>query len=67
MILVLVEKFGDEVYEVLERDPVDVLFLYVQDNWNDAPPKEQKRIAEIIAKHSNKPLPNDTETRTSKI
>jgi len=59
IILVLVEKFGDEVYEILERSPIDTLFIYVQDNWSDAPLKEQKRIAEIIQKYSGTPLPND--------
>lgn len=59
VVLTLVEKYGDEVYEILKRDPIDVLFVYVQDNWEEAPQKEKKHIAEIISKYSGKPIPNE--------
>lgn len=65
IILVLVEKIGDQIYIVLEREPIDTLFVYVQDNWENAPEKEKKKIAEIISKYSNIPVPNETNKNSS--
>lgn len=60
-------KLGFEIYDVLEKDRPNILYLYVLRNWQNAPQKIQKQLAEIIAKYSSEAIPDEIkETSTTK-
>jgi transcriptional regulator with XRE-family HTH domain len=61
----LSELLGLEIYDELNLDRPDVIKNYVNENWNDAPLEERKRIAKIIEKYSSKPIPNGTESKST--
>jgi hypothetical protein len=66
-ILVLAEKLGNQVYEVLNVDPIDPLRIYVLRNWKKAPQKVKVELAKTISKHTTEPLPDEaTENSSSK-
>jgi transcriptional regulator with XRE-family HTH domain len=59
----LIELLGEDICDELEIPRPDVLYGYVSENWNEAPIEERKRIAKIIEKYSNKPIPNGKEAK----
>jgi len=59
----LSELLGLEIYDELNLERPDIIQNYVNENWNDAPVEEKKRIAKIIEKYSKKPIPNGTEAK----
>ena len=59
----LTELLGYEIYDELEIPRPDALYEYVNENWKNAPLEERIKVAKIIRKYSNKPLPNETETK----
>lgn len=61
----LAELLGEEVYEELEIDKPDNLYEYVKGNWKETSKEDKKKIAQIIQKATNKPIPNETERKTS--
>lgn len=61
----LIELLGDEICNELEISKPDNLYKYVSDNWNGTPIEERKRIAKIIEKYSNKPIPNGSKTKST--
>ena len=52
--------FGLGIYEILDLPKPDPLYAYTERNWNNLPEKEQKRIAEIVAKYTIEPIPDET-------
>jgi transcriptional regulator with XRE-family HTH domain len=65
-IIKIAEKLGFEIYDVLDMERPNPLHFYVDRNWHKLPPQEQRKIAELISKHTNEPLP-EPETKPSKI
>ena len=60
-LLVLEEKLGKEIYEILDIPRPNPLYQYVATHWKNLPAEEQERVSKIISKYTNDPLPNDTE------
>lgn len=58
-ILVLAEKLGNQVYKILNVRPINPLRIYAIRNWEKAPKKVQKELAETISKYSNEPIPDE--------
>jgi hypothetical protein len=58
-ILVLASKLGQEIYQVLDVDPIDPLFLYVNRNWGNAPHNVQLELAKVLANYTKEPLPDE--------
>ncbi|MBI2331701.1 MAG: hypothetical protein HYU84_06005 [Chloroflexi bacterium] len=61
----LAELLGEEIYNKLDIPKPDKLFEYVSKNWDEAPIEERQRIAKIIQKYTNTPIPNDTRPKPS--
>lgn len=58
-ILVLAEKLGNQVYEILDVPPINPLRIYALRNWEKAPKKIQQELTKIIAKYSKEPIPDE--------
>lgn len=59
---------GLEIYDELEIERPNLLLEYANRHWNNVPLKEQQKIAALISKHTDEPLPNDTqETKSARI
>jgi hypothetical protein len=66
-VVVLAEKLGNEVYEILGKDRPNILHLYASRNWEKLSPKIQLELAKTIAKHTKEPIPDEaTETQSPK-
>jgi transcriptional regulator with XRE-family HTH domain len=59
----LAELLGEEIYEKLEIQKPNLLHQYASTHWENLPEEEQKRIAKIIAKYTDDPLPNEPKTQ----
>jgi hypothetical protein len=64
-ILVLAEKLGKIVYEVLDIDPINPLRIFVLRNWDKAPKKLQIELAKLLSKYTTDPLPDELQENTS--
>ncbi len=64
--VVLAEKLGEQIYEILHIPPVNLLRIYVLRNWDKAPLKIQQELAKTISKHTTEPMPNVHESSPAK-
>ena len=55
--IVLAEKLGAQVYEVLHVPPVNLLRSYVSRNWDKAPLKIQQELVRTISSYTTEPMP----------
>lgn len=65
-LLVLEEKLGEEIYEILQAKKPNPYFIYTNRHWDKVPAKAQKQIAEIISKYSSEPMPNGIKAKSPK-
>ena len=59
-------KLGFEVYDLVGKKRPNPLNLYTSRNWDQAPEKVQRQIAELIAKYTTEPIPNGIKSRATK-
>src|SRR3990167_1834805 len=62
-IKILAETFGVEIFDVLGLERPNPIHFYVERNWDKAPEKVLKQIAEIISKYTTEPVPNGTKAK----